>query len=70
MNISTKQKPSLTDVENRLVIVKGEGVEREGLRGWDQQMQTIICRMDKQGGPTVQPGNYIQCLITNYNEKD
>ena len=33
-------------------------------------MKTIIRRTDKQEGPTVQPGNYIQCLVINYNEKD
>ena len=26
---------------------------RDGLGVWDQQMQTIIYRMDKQQGPTV-----------------
>ena len=30
------------------------GWRRDGLGVWDQQMQTIICRMDKQQGPTVQ----------------
>ena len=33
-------------------------------------MKTIIRMTDKQEGPTVQPGNYIQCLVINYNEKD
>ena len=28
--------------------------ERVGVRVWDQQMQTMIYRMDKQQGPTVQ----------------
>ena len=27
--------------------------EREGRGDWDEQMQTIIYRMDKQQGPTV-----------------
>ena len=46
-------------VENRLVIAKGEevvgeeGWGRDGLGVWDQQMQTIICRMGKQQSPTV-----------------
>ena len=30
------------------------GGGRDGLGVWDQQMQTIIYRMDKQKGPTVQ----------------
>ena len=29
-------------------------MERDGLGIWGQQMQTIIYRMDKQQGPTVQ----------------
>ena len=29
------------------------GVGREGLGVWDQQMQTIVCRVDRQQGPTV-----------------
>ena len=32
---------------------QGEGEwETDGLRVWDEQMQTIIFRMDKQQGPT------------------
>ena len=38
------------------MVVKGVGVGRaragQGARG--EQMQTIMCRMDKQGGPAVQ----------------
>lgn len=40
------------DIENRLVVAKGEW-EREGLEIWDKQIQTIIYRMDKQ------PSQYI-----------
>ena len=36
------------DIENRLVLTKGEGVG--GRMEWDV---TIIYRMDKQEGPTV-----------------
>jgi len=39
-----------TDIENRLVIIKGER-ERAGV--WNEQVHTIIYRMDKQQGPTV-----------------
>ena len=28
--------------------------ERDGMGIWDQQMQTIMYRMDKQQGPTLQ----------------
>ena len=45
-----------TDVENRLVVAKWGVVvgERDGVGGCDQQMQTIIYRMDKQQSPTVE----------------
>ena len=32
------------------------GEEREGIGVWDQERQTIIYRMDKEQGPTVQHG--------------
>ena len=32
----------------------GEGWGRDGLGVWDQQMQTIIYKMDRQQGLTVQ----------------
>ena len=44
-----------TETENRLVTDKGEWCGgREGSGVWDQQMQTIIYRMDKQQGPSAQ----------------
>ena len=47
-----RNRNRLTDIENRLVVVKGEVRGRDRLRSWDEHMQTIIYRMDKQG-PTV-----------------
>ena len=44
---------------------------RDGLGVWDQQMQTIIYRMDKQQGPTVQHRelqNYIQYPMMNHKK--
>ena len=39
------------------MVAKGEvRCERDGLGGWDQQIQTTIWRMDKQHGPTVAQG--------------
>ena len=50
-----RNRNRLMDIENRLVVAKGEGEwGRDGLGVWDQQMQTIIHRMDKQQGPTVE----------------
>ena len=37
---------------------------------WDQQIQTSIQRMDKQQGPTVYTGNYIQYSVINHNGKE
>ena len=47
-----RNRNRLTDIENRLVVVKGEVRGRDRLRSWDEHRQTIIYRMDKQG-PTV-----------------
>ena len=49
-----RNRNRLTDVENRLVIAKGEERwGRDGLGVWGRQMQTVTYRMDKQQGPTV-----------------
>ena len=42
------------DVEKDLWLPRRGEWEREGLGVWGQQMQTIMYRMDKQQGPTVQ----------------
>ena len=45
------------DIENRLAVAKGKrGCRRDGPGVWDQQMQTLIYRMDKQQGCTVTQG--------------
>ena len=33
-------------------------------------MQTVICRMDKQQGPTDGTENYIQYPVINHNGKE
>ena len=38
---------------NRSVVAKGDGGGRDGPGVWDEQTQTIICRMDKQQSPTA-----------------
>ena len=43
-------------------------VGRDGLGVWDQQMQTIIYRMDKQ--QVYKTGNYIQYPMINHNGKE
>ena len=50
MNLSMKQKQTHRKKEQTCGFQVGEGGE-EGVQ--DQQMQTIIPRMDKQQGPTV-----------------
>ena len=55
MNISTKQR--LIDLENRLAVAKGKGIQGGGWI-WSVELgQSSIYRMDKQHkqqGPTVQ----------------
>ena len=38
----------LTDIEIRLAVAKGKGVEKGGQGVWDQQMLASIYRMGKQ----------------------
>ena len=46
--IYLQNRNRLTDIENRLVVAKGEG-EGEGWMGvWGLQMQTTPFRMDEQ----------------------
>ena len=33
-------------------------------------MQTIIYKIDKQQGPTIEPENYIQYPVINHKEKE
>ena len=54
MNISMKQKQTHRHREQTCGCQGGEAQGRDGLGVWDQQMQTIIYKMDKQQGPTVQ----------------
>ena len=54
MNLSMKQKENHGHREQTGGCQGGGGWERDGVGVWDQQMQTGICRMDKQQGPTVQ----------------
>ena len=55
-----QNRNKLTDIENRLVVAKGDGEEeRTALGVCDYQVQTIIYRMDKQQSPIDSTGNYI-----------
>ena len=55
MNIPMKK----THRQKRLAVAKGEGAwGREGLRVWDNQMQTIIYRINSKF-PMYSTGNYI-----------
>ena len=53
MNLFTKQKQTHRHKEQTWGCLGGQW-RRDGLGVWDQQMQTITNRMDKQQGPTVQ----------------
>ena len=54
VNLSTKQKQAHSHREQTCGFQGGKGWERDGVGVWDFQMQTIMYRMDKQQGPTVQ----------------
>ena len=51
-----------------LWMPRGRG--EEGLGVWDQQMQTIIYRMDKQQCPTVQHRELYSISYNNHNRKE
>ena len=51
MNLSTKQKQNYGHREQTCGCQGG--MRGQGETDWDQQMQTIIYRMDKQQGHTV-----------------
>ena len=51
-NLAMKQKQTHRH-RKQTCGCQGRGVGKDGLEIWDQQMQTIICRMDKQPGPAV-----------------
>ena len=54
MNLSTKQKETHRLREQTCGCQRGGEEGEDGLGVWGQQMQNIICRMDKQQCPTVQ----------------
>ena len=53
MNLPMKQKQTHRHREQTCGCQGGGRRWRNGLGVWDQQMQTIIYRIDKQQGPTV-----------------
>ena len=59
MNLSTKQAHRHTKQTHRC---QGRGeLGRDGLGVWDQQMQTLIYRMDGQQSPTAQGTIFVSC---------
>ena len=70
MHVSRKQKQTHRHREQTCGCQGGKGEWGEELGVWDQQMQTSIYRMDKQG-PTVQYRElYIQYPVINHNGKE
>ena len=54
MKYEYKLKICKRKTENGLVLVRvEEGLGKDGLGVWDQQMQTIMYRTDKQQTPTA-----------------
>ena len=68
MNISTETDSQTQRTD--LWLPKGKGRGRDGLAVWDQQMQTLIYRMDKQEGPTVQHSELCSISCENHNGKE
>ena len=62
----------IRNIENGLVVAKGERglLERDKSGVCNQQMQTGIYRMDKQGPKLYNTGNYIQYPMINHNGKE
>ena len=54
MNLFTKQKQTHRHRKQTYGYQKGKGRGRDKLGVWDQQIQTIIYKIDRQQGPTVQ----------------
>ena len=69
MNLSMKQKQTQRHRDQTCGCQGREGQGRDGLGIWDQQMQTIIYKTDKQQGLTVQYKDYIQHPVINHNGK-
>ena len=71
MNLSTKQKQTHRHRAQTFVFQREERWERDGLRVWDQQMQTSIYRMDKKNKfSPYSTENYIEYSVINHNKKE
>ena len=69
MSLFMKQKQTYRHRKQIYGYQKGKG-EKDKLGIWDQQIQTTMCKADKQQSPTVQYRNYIQYLIIKHNGKE
>ena len=63
-----QKKTTLTQRTDLWLPRVGVGEGRMGV--WDQQMQTIIHRVDKQQGRIDSTGNYIQSPVRDHNGKE
>ena len=72
MNLFTKQKQTHTHRNQTYGYQKEQGVGRDKLGVWDQQIQTTTYEIDKQQGPTVQHSRIenIQYPVINQNKKN
>ena len=68
MNLLTKHR--LTDIENKLMVTKGERRGRNKLGVWDQQIHTTMYKTDKTTRSyCIAQGTIFNTLIT-YNGKE
>ena len=63
--LKNRNKP--TGIENKLMVMRGERVREDKSGAWNQQIQTIIYKIDKQQGPTVQ---HRELYSIHYNSLD
>ena len=53
------------------MVINGErGWQRDELGVWDQQIQTTLCKIYKQQGPTIQHANNIQYSVISHNGEE
>ena len=69
INLFTKQRQIHRYRKQVYGAKEEDGQGKDKLDVWDQQIQTTVYKIHKQGA-TIQHRNYIQSLVINYYEKE
>ena len=71
MNLYSKHKQTNrpTDIENKLMVTKGESQERDKLGVWDSYIYTTMYKTDNQQGPTAQDRGLYSIFCNNLFRK-